>query len=47
MDERKVDDVAPRPDRALELATRPLATPIYPTSVWICDSPDQDSLPWP
>lgn len=41
MDERKVDDVAPRPDRALELATRPLATPIYPTSVWICDSPDQ------
>jgi O-succinylhomoserine sulfhydrylase len=41
MEQRKIDDVAPRPDRAGELPTRPLTTPIYPTSVWICENPDQ------
>jgi len=35
------DDICPQPDLLPPLATRPHAAPIYPTSVWQCDSPDQ------
>ena len=35
------DDLCPRPIPLPPLATRPHAPPIYPTSVWECDSPQQ------
>ncbi|MAV34347.1 MAG: hypothetical protein CMJ59_02720 [Planctomycetaceae bacterium] len=35
------DDQCPQPDALPSTPTRPLATPIYPTSVWQCESPDQ------
>jgi cystathionine beta-lyase/cystathionine gamma-synthase len=34
-------DICPRPDLLPEQPTRPLAAPIYPTSVWVCDSTEQ------
>lgn len=35
------DDICPRPQHVPPLATQPHAPPIYPTSVWSCDSPEQ------
>src|SRR3954471_22044539 len=35
------DDICPRPQPVPPLATRPHAPPIYPASVWECDSPEQ------
>lgn len=35
------DDICPQPDLLPPLATRPHAAPLYPTSVWQCDDPDQ------
>lgn len=41
----RTDDIVPRPAHLPPQATRPHAQPIYPTSVWECDGPDQaDSL---
>src|SRR5262245_56163954 len=37
----KPDDLCPRPLPLPALPTRPHAPPIYPTSVWECDSPQQ------
>jgi cystathionine beta-lyase/cystathionine gamma-synthase len=34
-------DLCPKPQPLPPLPTRPLAPPIYPTSVWGCDSPQQ------
>lgn len=34
-------DLCPRPQELPPLPTRPHAPPIYPTSVWACDSPQQ------
>ena len=34
-------DLCPRPDLLGAQPTQPLAAPIYPTSVWICESTDQ------
>ncbi len=35
------DDICPRIDSILESPTRPAAVPIYPASVYACDSPQQ------
>lgn len=35
------DDLCPRPSHVPPLATRPHSPPIYLTSVWECDSPEQ------
>jgi cystathionine beta-lyase/cystathionine gamma-synthase len=35
------DDLCPQPIPLPPLPTRPHAPPIYPTSVWVCDSPQQ------
>src|SRR5688572_16145126 len=35
------DDICPRPQPLPPLATQPHAAPIYPASVWECDSPEQ------
>ncbi|MCA9201603.1 MAG: aminotransferase class V-fold PLP-dependent enzyme, partial [Planctomycetales bacterium] len=37
----RADDICPRPESVETGGTRPLAAPIYPTSVWICESTDQ------
>src|SRR5262245_37667286 len=38
-------DICPRPQSLPPLPTRPHAPPIFPASVWECDSPQQaDSL---
>lgn len=36
-----IDDLCPSPDSPPAATTRPLATPIYPSTVYRCDSPDQ------
>lgn len=38
---RRIDDICPRPDAPLDTVTRPLATPIYPATVYQCDSTEQ------
>jgi cystathionine beta-lyase/cystathionine gamma-synthase len=38
MPKRSIDDLCARPDPPLELTTRPLASPLYATSVWQCES---------
>ena len=40
-DKRTPDDICPQPDLLPTQPTRPLAAPIYPTSVWICDDTAQ------
>ena len=35
------DDICPRPERLPNLPTQPHAPPIYPASVWECESPQQ------
>src|SRR5688572_19151545 len=40
----KPDDLCPQPSRVPPLATRPHSPPIYLTSVWECDSPEQADL---
>ncbi len=37
----KPDDICPRPDKPVLLTTQPMASAIYPTSVWICNDTDQ------
>ncbi len=37
----KPDDICPRPSHVPPLSTRPHSPPIYLTSVWECDSPEQ------
>jgi len=39
--EPRPDDVCPRPDCRVRETTQPLAPPIYPTSVWICNDTEQ------
>jgi cystathionine beta-lyase/cystathionine gamma-synthase len=38
------DDICPRPQPVPPLPTQPHAPPIYPASVWECDSPQQADL---
>lgn len=35
------DDICPRPDKPVTLATQPMAPAIYPTSVWMCNDTRQ------
>ena len=37
----KPDEICPRPDKPVNLTTQPLAPAIYPTSVWICNEPEE------
>ena len=37
----KPSDICPRPERLPPLPTHPHAPPIYPASVWACESPQQ------
>lgn len=39
----KVDDLCVKPHRVPELVTRPIAAPIFPATVFACDSPAQAS----
>jgi cystathionine beta-lyase/cystathionine gamma-synthase len=38
---RRIDDVCPRPEAPLDTVTRPLAAPIYPSTVYQCESTEQ------
>lgn len=40
---QRIDDICPRPDKLPATTTPPLAAPIYPSTVYRCDSPDQAS----
>ncbi|HUS40802.1 MAG TPA: aminotransferase class I/II-fold pyridoxal phosphate-dependent enzyme [Pirellulales bacterium] len=40
---KDIDDICARPDRLPDLVTKPLAAPIFPSSVYACQSPDQAS----
>lgn len=37
------DDICPRPDEVPQMGTRPLAAPIFPATVYACESPEQAS----
>lgn len=40
-DKQLLDDICPQPDLLPPQPTRPLAAPMYPTSVWICEDTAQ------